>query len=59
MVTHKELAPINFHKVNMVKLFDELMEECCEQVSIKKYEKILKKIGKWVDEARDGYSIKR
>lgn len=50
---------INFEKVNMFKLFDALMESYCMscQVAGNKYERTLKKIGQWVDEARDGYSI--
>lgn len=44
--------------VNLFELFDELMESYCEAVSQSKYEKTLKKIGQWVDEAREKYGIK-
>jgi hypothetical protein len=50
---------IDIKNVNIFELFDELMESYCEAVSQSKYEKTLKKIGQWVDEAREGYGIKK
>lgn len=50
---------IDLKDVNLFELFDELMESYCEAVSQSKYEKTLKKIGQWVDEAREGYGIKK
>ena len=50
---------IDLKNVNIFELFDELMESYCEAVPQSKYEKTLKKIGEWVDEAREGYDIKK
>ena len=50
---------IDLKNVNIFELFDELMESYCEAVPQSKYEKTLKKIGEWVDEAREGYGIKK
>ena len=49
---------IDLKNVNIFELFDELMESYCEAAPQSKYEKTLKKIGEWVDEAREGYGIK-
>jgi hypothetical protein len=48
---------IDIKNVDIFELFDELMESYCEAVPQSKYEKTLKKIGEWVDEAREGYGI--
>lgn len=64
LVTKNGMDQINdFKKVDMVAIFEELMESYCEavscgDVSLNKYEKTLKKIGAWVDEARANYGIK-
>jgi len=50
---------IKLNNVDISELFDELMESYCEAVSQSKYEKTLKKIGEWIDEAREGYGIKK
>jgi hypothetical protein len=52
-----DLTKLN--NVDIFELFDELMESYCEAVPQSKYEKTLKKIGEWVDEAREGYGIKK
>ena len=54
-----ELDKFDLKNVNLFELFDELMESYCEAVPQIKYEKTLKKIGEWVDEAREGYGIKK
>jgi hypothetical protein len=58
LVTKIGMNQIDLKDVNIFELFDELMESYCEAVSQSKYEKTLKKIGQWVDEAREGYGIK-
>jgi regulator of sigma D len=50
---------IKLNNVDISDFFDELMESYCEAASQSKYEKTLKKIGQWVDEAREGYGIKK
>ena len=61
-VTKIGMDQIDFKNVNIFELFEELMEAYCEAVSqnvisLNKYEKTLKKIGEWVDEARENYGI--
>ena len=59
LVTKIGMNQIDLKNVDIYELFDELMESYCEAVSQSKYEKTLKKIGQWVDEAREGYGIKK
>jgi hypothetical protein len=59
LVTKIGMNQIDLKNVEIYELFDELMESYCEAVSQSKYEKTLKKIGQWVDEAREGYGIKK
>ena len=59
LVTKIGMDQIDLKNVDIYELFDELMESYCEAVSQSKYEKTLKKIGQWVDEAREGYGIKK
>lgn len=58
LVTKIGMDQIDLKNVNIFELFDELMESYCEAVPQSKYEKTIKKIGEWVDEAREGYGIK-
>lgn len=59
LVTKIVMDLIKLNNVDIYELFDELMESYCEAVPQSKYEKTLKKIGEWVDEAREGYGIKK
>lgn len=59
LVTKIGMDQIDLKNVNFFELFDELMESYCQVVLQSKYEKTLKKIGEWVDEARESYGIKK
>jgi len=59
LVTKIGMDQIDLKNVDIYELFDELMGSYCEAVSQSKYEKTLKKIGQWVDDAREGYGIKQ
>lgn len=41
-----------------MKHFDVFMNDCCESKGQKDYEDLIKKMGKYLDEAREGYGIK-
>lgn len=43
---------------NIMKYFDGFMEDCCEAKEQEEYMRLLKCLGKWIDEAREGYGIK-
>jgi hypothetical protein len=42
----------------IMKHFDVFMNDCCESKGQKDYEDLIKKMGKYLDEAREGYGIK-
>jgi hypothetical protein len=39
--------------------FNSFMEACCDEKETEEYQELLALMGKWLDEARDGYGLKR